>query len=625
MLLSIGMMVKDEEKYLDKCLSAMKPLLDNLEAELVIVDTGSTDKTVEIAKKYTNKVYFHEWNNDFAQMRNIVLSYCIGEWFLFIDADEIIENCINLIEFFNSRKYMEFNSATINIKSITTGNNYVIFSPARLFKKDRDFKFSGAIHEQPLTRAPIEYLNVTCIHYGYMTNDKELAEKKFNRNITLLKETLSKDPDNIYYLYQAATSYSVHANHNEAINYMKKAYDLAQKRPNKTEYIYVYQSICIEYYNIGDYISLEKHALESLKVKNDFIDFYFLLGLAQANLGKNNEAINALNKYLELYYNFDNLEKNVMFSYYSLNFINEVYYNLIDLYIKEQNYINAISVLIRADENKGSLQVLHKNLIDGIVNSNNHKLLLDYENELIKSNREKQLNEFYIILENYKLSASDDNITLMEEAFSNGVSVYSTLNKLRMEFRKNNSIDLSNYKEFISHIDLSKENNYYGDFIYILLAIRYDMAKVLSNCNFNKISSYFQYISEKYENTSEIIYEYITNTAIKDKFIYIRFYKELLHYLIILEGLDKEKMEKIYNLYIEYGFKYLHLVYTDFIINMACINDVKNEEEGFLLLLNKAFRYKDNNIRLYIKALKEALEILNPMKNLIEFLLNQIE
>ena len=73
MLLSIGMMVKNEEKNLDKCLSSVMPLVDNLGAELIIVDTGSEDKTVEIAKKYTDKLYFHKWNNDFSAMRNITI------------------------------------------------------------------------------------------------------------------------------------------------------------------------------------------------------------------------------------------------------------------------------------------------------------------------------------------------------------------------------------------------------------------------------------------------------------------------------------------------------------------------------------------------------------------------
>ena len=91
-----------------------------------------------------------------------------------------------------------------------------------------------------------------------------------------------------------------------------------------------------------------------------------------------------------------------------------------------------------------------------------------------------------------------------------------------------------------------------------------------------------------------------------------------------MDGLEKKKIEEIYDLYIINGFKYLNLVYTEFIINMSCISDVKNEEEAFLILLNKAFRYKEKNTHLFIKTLKEALEILNPMKNLVGFLLNNV-
>ncbi|EQB3123896.1 glycosyltransferase, partial [Clostridium botulinum] len=75
MKLSIAMMVKNESKYLDKCLSSLKPVLDAVSSELIIVDTGSTDNTVEIAKKYTDKLYFHNWNNDFSDMRNITIDY----------------------------------------------------------------------------------------------------------------------------------------------------------------------------------------------------------------------------------------------------------------------------------------------------------------------------------------------------------------------------------------------------------------------------------------------------------------------------------------------------------------------------------------------------------------------
>ena len=64
MLLSIVMMVKNEERYLDKTLYALNDLRKDINTELIILDTGSTDSTVEIAKKYTDKVYFSKWNDN---------------------------------------------------------------------------------------------------------------------------------------------------------------------------------------------------------------------------------------------------------------------------------------------------------------------------------------------------------------------------------------------------------------------------------------------------------------------------------------------------------------------------------------------------------------------------------
>ena len=86
MLLSIGLMVKNESKHLEKCLQSLVPILTELKAELIIVDTGSTDNTVDIAKRYTDKVFHHEWFDDFAVWL-IVLSYCSGRFFMWTGRD----------------------------------------------------------------------------------------------------------------------------------------------------------------------------------------------------------------------------------------------------------------------------------------------------------------------------------------------------------------------------------------------------------------------------------------------------------------------------------------------------------------------------------------------------------
>jgi len=102
-VLSVGMIVKNEEKYLEKCLDALKPLLDAVKSELVIVDTGSSDNTVEIAKRYTGKVFHFDWIDDFSAARNFGLEKCVGEWFMYLDADEILDDLSEMIEFFTNR------------------------------------------------------------------------------------------------------------------------------------------------------------------------------------------------------------------------------------------------------------------------------------------------------------------------------------------------------------------------------------------------------------------------------------------------------------------------------------------------------------------------------------------
>ena len=82
------LMVKDEEQNMERCLNSLQPLLKGIDSELIIVDTGSSDGTVEIAKRYTDKVYFKQWFNDFSGMRNYSTSLAKGEWIFIVDADE---------------------------------------------------------------------------------------------------------------------------------------------------------------------------------------------------------------------------------------------------------------------------------------------------------------------------------------------------------------------------------------------------------------------------------------------------------------------------------------------------------------------------------------------------------
>ena len=202
MVLSIGMIVKNEEKYLGQCLTALQPILDELDSELIIADTGSTDRTVEIAKRFTDNVFYFEWINDFAAARNSTIEKAKGEWYMFIDADEVAVDCTDFIRFFKSGEYKKYCSANYIVKSymdVSDSDSFSEARPMRLAKNEPGLKFVGRTHEAfSLAKAPTKFLDFTVDHYGYFFYDNgavtELAIEKNKRNLEgLFKDLEDKD------------------------------------------------------------------------------------------------------------------------------------------------------------------------------------------------------------------------------------------------------------------------------------------------------------------------------------------------------------------------------------------------------------------------------------------------
>lgn len=233
MVLSIGMIVKNEEKYLEECLTALKPILDELDSELIIADTGSTDRTVEIAKKFTDNVFYFEWIKDFSAARNSTLEKAQGEWYMFIDADEIAVDCTGIINFFKSGEYKKYNSATYVQRSYVSDGDrkrYTDFRPLRAVKREAGTRFYKPVHEllQPF-KMPIKHLDLTVDHYGYMFKGEDgvtdLAREKSERNLELLLDELdmfesknAEPPTNIY--TQIADCYSIIQDKKNALKYI---------------------------------------------------------------------------------------------------------------------------------------------------------------------------------------------------------------------------------------------------------------------------------------------------------------------------------------------------------------------------------------------------------------------
>ncbi len=195
--ISLCMIVKNEEQFLEKCLQSVQGLVD----EIVIVDTGSTDKTPEIAKKFTQKVFNFQWCDDFSAARNESLKHATGDWILVLDADETIsrQDLKQLLLFadnnqfdvysFITRSYINNSHDLFFVSS--QGDTYEESKPflgwiphriARFFKNHHGLFYNGRVHELIEYSAyscnkAIEETNIPIHHYGLLRGE-EINKRK---------------------------------------------------------------------------------------------------------------------------------------------------------------------------------------------------------------------------------------------------------------------------------------------------------------------------------------------------------------------------------------------------------------------------------------------------------------
>ena len=256
------MIVKNEEKYLERCLTALKPILENVDSELIIADTGSTDRTVEIAKKFTDNVFYFEWINDFAAARNSTLDRAKGEWYMYIDADEIAQDCTGIIRFFNKGDYKHFNTAICSLKNYYDTaklDAYGIMKSTRLFSTKNGVRFKNPIHEI-ITEVlgPIAQLDLVFDHFGYANSDNGVpngvAQKKAERNLPLLlgeieeSEARGETPDPRTYS-QIGDCYNMIDKRDKALEAYKKGFEAVDK--SSMPIIHYYSSILAEMIHLG--------------------------------------------------------------------------------------------------------------------------------------------------------------------------------------------------------------------------------------------------------------------------------------------------------------------------------------------------------------------------------------
>lgn len=215
-LLSIGMIVKDEIRCIERCFKSLEGLRKELPCEVVVADTGSTDGTREIVEKYADVVFDFEWCNDFSAARNAVLDHCTGKWHFQIDADEwLSDNYKELILFCHSQQFKTYHTAGIRIVNHYSENlseSISEFTTERLFRISTGFRFKGKVHEA--AREPegfSQQYKTTVLPEVFLHHDGYRPEvvkdrQKYKRNMQLLEPILKEHPSSMRVLCQCVES-----------------------------------------------------------------------------------------------------------------------------------------------------------------------------------------------------------------------------------------------------------------------------------------------------------------------------------------------------------------------------------------------------------------------------------
>lgn len=299
--ISLCMIVKNEEENIGRCLESIKDLVD----EMIVVDTGSTDKTVDIAKSYGAKVYYFEWCNDFSVARNESLKYASKDWILIMDGDDelcredkekfknLLKNDLaeNTICFFETLNYF---GDSINTSDITINLN------PRMFKNNYGFHYEGEVHNQLVNNEKHvegKTYDIRIYHYGYLNKNIESKDKR-KRNITLLREQIKDGEDVKFAYFNLGNEYFALDDKKTALeNYYKSYSDFDPGTGYASRLI---ERIVISHYYLKNYDKSLEFVEIGTRYYPEFTDLYYLKGLILEEVNSPLLAIKAFEKCIEI-------------------------------------------------------------------------------------------------------------------------------------------------------------------------------------------------------------------------------------------------------------------------------------------------------------------------------------
>ena len=373
--LSLCMIVKNEEENLEKCLSLARPHVD----EIVVVDTGSTDGTIEIARKYADVFDEIEWPGSFSTARNHSLDLATGDYILILDGDEYIESQEAWGKIRNSLGVLDIAALVLPVKNLLSENNVVsadMFWQERVLRNHPDIRYHGTVHNQVMesiwahaeqTGRHIARLDAEIVHTGYALPEEEMV-KKYKTRIELLKHEYENPRDEVYrayYAYQLGLIYYIMRKNEEAAE-LFNALDYERLTPENAFYTRLLGAQTA--LRLNDLQSALVHCNEMLRINPNEPVGYYLTGvsLMRSKCFKDGmlmllQAYNVnegTEKYIRFVINPKILLEHLCLACRSLNLTEHV--KVIEELLTEEDfgsakvksYINTLQVLLAAPEGK---------------------------------------------------------------------------------------------------------------------------------------------------------------------------------------------------------------------------------------------------------------------------------
>jgi len=278
--LSLAMIVKNEEKTLGRCLDSVKDLVD----EIIIVDTGSTDKTKEIAKEFKAEIFDFEWIDDFSAARNFSFDQCTCDFIMWLDADDVIEP-----EEAEKIKNLDLSDKEIILSDYVYCQEPLLLVPReRIVKRSLGLKWLMPIHESITLSGQVFHSDFKVHHYriksGSPERNMKILEKAYKKN--------TKDPRIIYYLGKEYHDEGMAINNQELIDKARRLFEkrikLGKGWIGDTFYTYYRLAKC--YYGKND-TKFRDYIYECLKIEEKVAEPNYLMGQFYFDRGEWDKAI----------------------------------------------------------------------------------------------------------------------------------------------------------------------------------------------------------------------------------------------------------------------------------------------------------------------------------------------